>query len=419
MSAITQSSRPNLWALTLTLTIMMALSHSILTVAVRPFLRIGTPNPFATFQRSPLSIEQSSSKLLLTTPRGGGITTFGRSKAIPSQKGKSKNEQDDNKDNATTPGTDSNIVQDITQHSEYPKLQSYRMQQQALLNLRGIYLSESLAKRGLPIPTVQDVATPDGSQPPKPVDWDCAMSTIQDPKSCLYSFDAEPNTKVIAPIDTTQWISLSALNRLRRTDPTKVEPMWHSQYAILQSWFEQGTTTTTAATAATMDSPYSLLHHVGPRGILLHELLQGNRLVFVVGIMVTMIIWISFPILEYIFHRLLVSRLLWSRWHQWSRIVHAAFPLKLFLAQTSAKYLASLFDKLVGIIKEQLVELECQLLEETIPLTVGVPENDMDTTLTNSNDHDGNDDDDDDLSSLPVTKTQQEYNGDDDSDNDD
>ena len=39
-------------------------------------------------------------------------------------------------------------------------------------------------------------------------------------------------TKVVAPIDNDKWITLAALNRLRRTDPSKVEPMWFNQWAI-------------------------------------------------------------------------------------------------------------------------------------------------------------------------------------------
>ena len=35
--------------------------------------------------------------------------------------------------------------------------------------------------------------------------------------------------------------------------------------------------------------------------------------------------------------------------------------------------MATVFDKLLSIVKDQLVELECQILEHKIPLTVGVP----------------------------------------------
>ena len=247
---------------------------------------------------------------------------------------------------------------EITQHPDYEKMQSYRMSQQILMQLRATFLSEALASRGLPITTLVDVATPDGEQPPQPVDWDCAMSTKEEPKSCLYSFDAEIGTKVMKPIDTEQWISVSALNRLRRTDPSKVEPMWHSKYAILKSWFDP-------------DSEFSILQHVGVQGFVLHFVLQNSRLHLVLGLSLFVASIVCMPILEYLVNRILVSPLVWGTWHQWARFLHAALPLKLLMGQMLFKGVASLFLYLVSIVKSRLVELECQILEQRIPLTVG------------------------------------------------
>lgn len=247
---------------------------------------------------------------------------------------------------------------DLTKHPEFAALQSYRMQQQVLLQLRATFLSEALARRGIPLATLADVATPDGAAPPQPVDWDCSMSTEEEPKSCLYSFDAEPNTKVVAPFGTSQWISVSALNRLRRTDPSKVEPMWHSQYAILKSWFDT-------------ESEYSILQHVGMQGFLLNALLQKFRLHVALALSLVVTIILCMPILEYVVNRVLVSGLLWSKWPSWGRFVHAALPLKLLMAQMLYKAMAGLFLRLLGVVKERLVEVECQILEQRIPLTVG------------------------------------------------
>ena len=61
-------------------------------------------------------------------------------------------------------------------------LRKYRMEQQMLMQLRSTFLSEALAKRGLPMTTLLDVSTPEGDKPPEKVDWDCAMSTEDDPK---------------------------------------------------------------------------------------------------------------------------------------------------------------------------------------------------------------------------------------------
>jgi len=237
------------------------------------------------------------------------------------------------------------------------------MQQQQLLQLRSTFFSEALTARGIPITTMLDVSTLDGEKPPEQVDWDCVMSTENDPKSCLYSFDVQPNTKVLAPKSTTQYISLIALNRLRRTDPTKVEPMWHSQYSILKSWFSE-------------ESPYSLFQHVGIKGFLVSTLLldAGNGL-FLKGLVVGMM-WMMwglflYPIVEFGMNRFLVSGLFWSFYGHWSKIAHAAFPLKLLLAQMGWKFAVGKLDALTNFVRDYIVELECQILEEHIPITVG------------------------------------------------
>lgn len=61
-------------------------------------------------------------------------------------------------------------------------LQKWVMDQQILMQLRSTFLSEALAKRGIPIATIADVSTSEGDKPPEKVDWDCAMSTLDEPK---------------------------------------------------------------------------------------------------------------------------------------------------------------------------------------------------------------------------------------------
>jgi hypothetical protein len=64
-------------------------------------------------------------------------------------------------------------------------IRKYRMEQQMLMQLRSTMLSEALAKRGLPMITIMDVSTADGDKPPEMADWDCAMSTPDEPKVCI------------------------------------------------------------------------------------------------------------------------------------------------------------------------------------------------------------------------------------------
>mmetsp|Transcript_19952 Transcript_19952/g.28254 ORF Transcript_19952/g.28254 Transcript_19952/m.28254 type:complete len:373 (+) Transcript_19952:237-1355(+) len=259
---------------------------------------------------------------------------------------------------------DEEVENSVNPEEEKKRLaaRKWRTDQQNLMQLRSFVLSEVLAKRGIPMPTLLDVSTAEGDKPPEKVDWDCALSTEEDSKSCLYSFDAEPNTKVVAPLGTDQWITLTALNRLRRTDPTKVEPMWHSQFSILQSWFGD-------------DSEYSILQHVGLKGFLITLLLDSAngallKALLVMGVLSTLVI--VMPVLEFVFNRMLVSGQFWNQWPTWGRIVHAALPLKLLIGQMVWKFMASSFGALETKVRDYIVDLECAMLEESTPLTVGV-----------------------------------------------
>ena len=264
------------------------------------------------------------------------------------------------------------------------------MEQILLLQARSAKLREALTQRGL----LQDYTTLDAPTAPlQNVDWDCALATEEHPKSCLYSFDAEPNTKVVAPFGTDQWISLSALNRLRRTDPTKVEPMWHNQYAIFASWFRA----TSGSRKSTL-SPVSMYAHLPWQGYVL-ALLLDNPLVLKAAVLAVlmMALAVTRPIWEGFLTVLLTSQFLWKRWPSWARFVHAALPLKLLLGQMSWKGLTIVFGKLQGIATEYLIQTECRIWEDAIPLTI--LEGGM---VVNSEDSEGyddvidNDDDDED-----------------------
>lgn len=296
----------------------------------------------------------SSSSILHAIPRGGSTAAAARPDEYV--------EESDEEDEDVEEDAEEQEQAAAAAKEEAVKLQKWQTEQQLLLNLRSTFLSEALAKRGLPITTIADVSIADGDKPPEPTDWDCAMATEEEPKSCLYSFDAEPNSKVVAPIGTENWISITALNRLRRTDTAKVEPMWHSKYAILRSWFSD-------------ESEFSFLQHTGFRGFLLSNVLLdlGGGIVLrslvVLSILTALIV--SMPALEYIVNRLLVSGPFWAKWISWRTFVHASLPLKLIMGQLAWKATAQGFGKLEGRIRDYVVDMESAMLEECVPLTVG------------------------------------------------
>ena len=138
--------------------------------------------------------------------------------------------------------------------------------------------------------------------------------------------------------------------------------MWSDKYAVLTSWFSP-------------HSRYSLLQHVGTKGILLNTLLDGNRLSLAVGMLLIAATIVFMPVIECIGNRILVSGYLWMKWHSWSRYVHIGLPFKLLIAQLVVSYASKGFNSLVLMIKDKLVDLECRILEESIPLTLGVDTN--------------------------------------------
>ena len=341
----------------------------------------------------PIEAQQATVVLRL---RGGGVGGGGNDSgdiAINDNDFSEDEEEDDDDDNIDLEEEKEQTNNDIRQHPQYAKLLTYRMQQQVLLQLRATHLSEALVARGVPtIPSLHDIQTPDGQVPPKRIDWDCAVSTEDDPKNCLICYEPEVGAKIICPMglaDSDKWITLRELNRLRRDDPSKVESMWNNQYAILSSWF--GTS-----------SRYTLLQHVGVKGVLLNALLQGNALSTVVGIVLIVCTIICMPIIQYIVGRFLVSGYLWMKWPSWSRFVHVGLPFKLLMIQLLFNQLNKVFGRIIAAVKERLVNLECRILEETIPLTVGVPddddndEEDIVEKLSHGDDDDDEDDDDDD-----------------------
>jgi hypothetical protein len=156
-----------------------------------------------------------------------------------------------------------------------------------------------------------------------------------------------------------QWITVTALNRLRRTDPTKVEPLWHNQYAILSTWFQPG-------------HAYSLSSHLPlfPGQVL--SLVLDRPLILTAALTLTLVLTVlaTWPLWEQAARLLLTSRILWRYYSSWYRIAHAAMPLKLLLAQMAMRLVQTQFGALQSTIRTYLMEWECRLLQDHLPLTI-------------------------------------------------
>jgi len=135
--------------------------------------------------------------------------------------------------------------------------------------------------------------------------------------------------------------------------------MWNDKYAILTSWFDEG--------------DYSLMQHLGLKGFIVSHILLDNPIVLkTLTILAFLVVsWISMPVWSFALNRILVSGQFWGAWNSWSKVVHAAFPLKLVVAQFAWKFGAGKFEELVGWMRGLIIDWECRIFEEMVPITVG------------------------------------------------
>jgi hypothetical protein len=88
-------------------------------------------------------------------------------------------------------------------------------------------------------------------------------------------------------------------------------------------------------------------------------------------ITITLVLLLTIPIWEYIMFRIVSSNsFVWNAWPHWSRFVHAALPLQLLMVQMSYRFIQSAFLALYHMIRNQLIEYECYLYEQCVPLTL-------------------------------------------------
>jgi hypothetical protein len=255
-------------------------------------------------------------------------------------------------------------------------LRLYQLQQNVAYATRSSWLRRALIARGLTAGLTEGEDASLSKKKKVVIDWECALATPEHPKSCLYSFDAEVNTKVVAPATQSEnnqdysWITLTALNRLRRADPSKVEPLWHNQYHILSTWFHPTHFYSWYRAGSTVKADRTWYNTTAPLIIL--SLLLDTPVALSVGLGAVTLAALVFllPVWEYIVTALLNSSFLWRTWIHWSRFVHAALPLQIFLVQLLYGLVATVAGSWYRTVRTQLIELECQLLEKSLPLTI-------------------------------------------------
>lgn len=208
---------------------------------------------------------------------------------------------------------------------------------------RVLVLSKSLAERGLPFGD-GSLAEPEKKAGVEFPDWVCATSTPDAPKPCLIWGDAADDTKVVRPRKAKgQWVSLSALNALRRTEPLKASRLWYDKYLLDLRRFND---------------------EAGPVAALLGAVLDSRRACHALTTVAALgIAFVARRPVGFAVIKLLTSQLCWKNYAVWSPIVHAPLPLKLLILRQAYITAVNNFRGLELQIRAGLVELESRVLE--------------------------------------------------------
>jgi hypothetical protein len=358
--------------------------------------------------------------------------------------GAAADDDDDDDDTPTVTTTSAasshEFQKDIS--SVEPSIQTaYRIQQQLYLQSRSLQLRQALIGRGLTElshggSTTAAVKAGSGGTgspthvPKTVVDWECAQSTVEYPKSCLYSLDAEYGQKVICPMVVEhhdnnnmdknnnnnnnnnnnavtaatqhsskkkqyEWITISALNRLYRIDPNKVESLWYHQYSILNTWFS----------TRHFYSLYSYMNWYGSiitTALNLQPTWLLSVVILVCGLSTGTLLF--FPLLESFITFTVTSSTLWSTWPTWSRFVHAALPLQLLMGQLLMGAVGQLVQMVTTTVRTILIEEECRLLQLCVPLTIVETSQPEEKPPNDTMVDHADDDDDDDIEDKTMLK---------------
>ena len=215
---------------------------------------------------------------------------------------------------------------------------------------RVLVLSKSLAERGLPFGD-GSLAEPEVKGAVEAPDWVCALSTAECPKSCLIWGDAAEDTKVVRPRKAPdQWVSLSALNALRRTEPVKASRLWYDKYALDLRRFND---------------------EAGPVGALLGAVLDSRKACRALAAAAAAVLGVIVQKpLAFLVIRLLTSQQCWSNYALWSPIVHAPLPLKLLIARQAYITAVTQFRVLQLQIRAVLIDVESRVLEAGVHAAV-------------------------------------------------
>lgn len=208
---------------------------------------------------------------------------------------------------------------------------------------RVLVFSKALAERGLNFGD-GTTANPPPRQMVEAPDWLVARASEETPRSCLIWGDAMEDTAVVRPRKARgQWVSLSALNNLRRLEIVKASKLWYDRYAL---------------------DLRRLNAESGPAAVLLGSVLDSRRASRGLTLLTaTLVFAFARPLLAVAAVAGLTSRTCWTNYALWSPLVHAPLPLKLLVVRQFYVWGVNGIRALELLLRKALVELESRALE--------------------------------------------------------
>mmetsp|Transcript_21021 Transcript_21021/g.21142 ORF Transcript_21021/g.21142 Transcript_21021/m.21142 type:complete len:275 (-) Transcript_21021:59-883(-) len=177
-----------------------------------------------------------------------------------------------------------------------------------------------------------------------------ALSTEDNDYECRISLGkATIGRKVVAPCGCTgsqEWVQFSELNRMRRRDP--------SQWVVCQTCqrrFDYGT----------------LQMYGGLRGNIVSTLLDHTVVLRSLSTLSALVLlYLSSGLIT----RFLTSKILWLQYPKWSRITHLPLVLIFWIGRIVLYYIYSFYIELERGILDRLTEIETNIIEPKLPLSV-------------------------------------------------
>eukprot|EP00903_Cladosiphon_okamuranus_P005559 g5535.t1 len=221
----------------------------------------------------------------------------------------------------------------------------WMMQQLCMYQTRVALISNPLAAKGYKLKEIV----------PSPRGLICAISTEERRMDCRMYVEAEVGKKVVAPCKckgTQKWISFSALNSERRKEPVKWKNCPTCQGPIDYKLYEA---------------------YGGGAGKAVSAVLNNSRATrMAIGLVAGVVALIVSPVVHAVMVRILTSGVFWKNYHRLTFIVHLPLPLQIMGIRFLMKWSGEQLMLLENIVRESLTDVESQILESRLPVTIDV-----------------------------------------------